>query len=165
MKRQMLLAFLGAAILLPGCTLETGTLTQAPSDEVGTMVATTTPAADSLTPEATQMSGAPVSYKDVSFVIPNDIAGGANTDTMTAVETNSVAPWEIAPTHLRFTLTEYQLQGKFHEPRIFVYPAGEYAQSNSNAAEQIDRLQKILAGGTLLEETLPVVPFFNAAPL
>jgi hypothetical protein len=57
------------------------------------------------------------------------------------------------------------LQGKFHEPRIFVFPASEYAGVNSAAAEQIDRLQKILLGGTLLEETLPVVPFFNATPL
>ena len=84
---------------------------------------------------------------------------------MTAVESNSVAPWEIAPTHLRFTLTEYPLQGKFHEPRIFVYPADEYARSNPNAAEQIDRLRNVLAGGALLEETLPVIPFFNATPL
>ena len=174
MKKQALFVMAGAVIILLGCTLETGTLTQTPSDEVGTMVATTmqaftaSPAAGdptALTSDATQTSGMPVSYEHVSFVIPYGLADGANTETMTAVETNSVAPWEIAPTHLRFTLTEYHLQGKFHEPRIFVYPTDEYAQSNTNAAEQIDRVRKIVAGGTLLEETLPVVPFFNATPL
>jgi hypothetical protein len=171
MKKRSWLAVFVAVILLPGCTLETGTLTQTPSGEVGTLVAATleagpaSPAAEPSTPEPTQLSGSQVSYEDVSFVIPGGLAGGASTDTMTAVESNSVAPWEIAPTHLRFTLTEYQLQDKFHQPRIFVFPASEYAGVNSAAAEQIDRLQRILVGGTLLEETLPVVPFFNATPL
>jgi hypothetical protein len=105
----------------------------------------------------------PISFEGVSFVIPNGVAGNANTDKMTAVESNSGAPWDIAPTHLRFTLTEYQLQGKFHEPRIFVYPADEYAEGNPGAAEQINRIKKIQAGGALMHETLPTVAFFNAA--
>jgi hypothetical protein len=127
--------------------------TQAPT-ESATVVAS---------PEAvTQAAGTPVSYEGVSFVMPNEVAGSAKTEKITAVEENSGAPWEIAPTHLRFTLTEYPLQGKFHEPTIFVYPADEYAQSNPNAAEQMDRLKKILSGATPLQETLPTVPFFNA---
>lgn len=105
----------------------------------------------------------PVSYENVAFVIPNGMASGANPEKMTAVDTNSGAPWEIAPTHLRFTLTGYQLQGKFFEPQIYVYPADEYAQVNSNAGEQIGRLKKAAAGSPLLKETLPNVPFFNAA--
>ena len=117
-----------------------------------------------VTPQAaTQPGGIPISYEGVSFIIPNAVASGANTEKMTAVESNSGAPWDIAPTHLRFTLTGYQLQAKFHEPRVFVYPADEYAQINPTASEQIDRLKKILAGGTILQETLPTVPFFNAA--
>lgn len=178
MKKQTLFVILGLVLGTSGCSFSAGTIstpTQTPVDEVGTVVAATlqaytasptenlsTPVAS--TEPATQAGGTPVSFEGVSFVIPNEIGTGANTEKMTAVESNTDAPWDIAPTHLRFTLTNYQLQGKFHEPRIFVYPAGEYAARNPNAAEQIDRLRKALTGAPLLAETLPNVPFFNAAP-
>jgi hypothetical protein len=172
MKKRTLFVIFGVVMGTLGCSFSAGavpTPTQTQVDQVGTVVArtvealTATPGQSFSTPTATQPGGIPVSYENVSFVIPNGMASGANTDKMTAVASNSEAPWDIAPTHVRFTLTEYQLQGKFHEPRIFVYPADEYVQSNPNAAEQIDRLKKILAGGTLLQEALPTVPFFNAA--
>jgi hypothetical protein len=115
------------------------------------------------TPIPSETGGIPVSYENVSFVIPGGMASGANTEKMTSVDTNSGAPWEIAPTHLRFTLTGYPLQGKFFEPQIFIYPASDYAQVNSVASEQIERLKKALSGSPLLKETIPNVPFFNAA--
>lgn len=162
-----------------GCSFSAGTIaTPTPTqiDEVGTVVAATMQAFTAVpteidstqqpaTESATQGGGTPISYEGVSFIVPGAVAASANTEKMTALESNVDAPFDIAPTHLRFTLTDYELQGKFHEPRIFVYPAGEYAQSNPNAAEQIERLRKILTGATPLHETLPMVPFFNAAPL
>src|SRR5215211_588011 len=177
MKKRTLIVFLGAIIGTWGCSFSAGTITTpTPTqlvDGVGTVVAATmqaftqspteSGATQASTQASTQAGGTPISYEGVSFVIPNDVAASANTEKMTAVDSNSGAPWDIAPTHLRFTLTEYQLQGKFHEPRIFVYPAEEYAQSNPGAAEQIDRLKKILTGAIPLLETLPTVPFFNAA--
>jgi hypothetical protein len=179
MKKRTLFVILGVVFGTWGCSFSAGTIptpTQAQADEVGTVVAATlqaftpSPTENSSTqeatsPAATQEGGTPVSSEGVSFVVPGSVARGATGEQMTAVEANSGAPWDIAPTHLRFTLTDYTLQDKFHEPRIFVYPAGEYAEKNSNAAEQIERLRKILAGGTPLHETLPMVPFFNAAPL
>ena len=169
---------LGVVMGTWGCSFSAGTIaTPTPTqlvDGVGTIVAATMQAytasptqIDSTQPATMQATipagGIPISFEGVSFVIPGGMASSANTEKMTAVESNSGAPWEIAPTHLRFTLTEYQLQDKFHEPRIFVYPAEEYAAGNPIAAEQINRLKKILAGGTSLQETLPTVPFFNAA--
>ena len=162
-----------------GCSFSAGTIatpTPTPADEVGTVVAATlqsqtaSPTDNLSTPinsteAATQTGGTPVSFEGVSLVVPNEIGTGATTEKMTAVESNTDAPWDVAPTHSRFTLTDYPLQDKFHEPRIFVYPAGEYAGVNPTAAEQIDRLRKALTGATLLAETLPTVPFFNAAPL
>lgn len=162
-----------------GCSFSAGTIptpTQTSPDEVGTVVAATlqsytaSPTDGLSTPDlstqaATQAGGTPISFEGISFLIPSEIGTGANTEKMTAVESNTDAPWDIAPTHLRITLIDYPLQDKFHEPRIFVYPAGEYAASNPLAAEQLDRLRKALTGATLLEETLPTVPFFNAAPL
>lgn len=170
MKKQTLVGILGALILTSACSLSAGIpATPTQIDQVGTIVATTmqalttTPSQNVSTPIPNQTGGVPVSYENVSFAIPSGVASSANTETMTSVDTNSGAPWEIAPTHLRFTLTGYQLRGKFFEPQVYVYPADEYAQVNSVASEQIERLKKALAGSPLLKETLPNVPFFNAA--
>lgn len=172
MKTKILFVIFGVVMGTARCTFSVTTATTPTTqvDQVGTVVAATmqalTPVSGESTTTAavTPLSGNSISFENVSFVIPSSLASGANTEKMTAVDSNSGAPWDIAPTHQRFTLTGYQLQGKFHEPRIFVYPADEYAQSNSNAAEQIDRLKKILSGAAVLPETLPVVPFFNATP-
>ncbi|MGZ9236132.1 MAG: hypothetical protein ACXW4E_11465 [Anaerolineales bacterium] len=172
MKTRRILGIFGVVISTLACSFAGGVLaTPTPADEVGTVVAMTMQALSAVpsqsisTSAATQASGIPVSFENVSFFMPDGLASSANTEKMTAVDTNSGAPWEIAPTHLRFTLTGYVLQDKFHEPRIFVYPASEYAQVNPGAAEQIERVQKILAGSALLKETLPAVPSFNAGPL
>jgi hypothetical protein len=78
---------------------------------------------------------------------------------------NNNASWDIAPDHLKFTLTGYQVRDTFAEPQIFVYPADEYAKLNTSAAEQINRLKEILSGTPLSEETTPIVPFYNAGQL
>jgi hypothetical protein len=152
-----------------GCSFSVSNAsTPTPVDQVATIVATTIDALTATasqsppTQAATQSGGIPVSYENVSFVIPDGLASGANTETMTAVDTNSGAPWEIAPTHLRFTLKDYALQGKFHEPVIFVYPADEYAKVNSNAAFQIESIKRIRSGSPILRETMPRIPWFNA---
>lgn len=179
MKKRTLVVLLGVVLGTWGCSFSAGTIatpTQTQVDEVGTVVAATlqafTPSPTEsvstqvvASPVSTQEGGTPISYEGVSFVLPGTVAGNANTEKMTAVESNTDAPWDVAPTHLRFTLTEYALRDRFHEPRIFVYPVTEYAQSNPGAAEQIDRLRKIATGAPLLEETLPNIPFFNAGPL
>ncbi|HEX9386828.1 MAG TPA: hypothetical protein VF918_10955 [Anaerolineales bacterium] len=168
-KPQTLFEIVGVVMVTLACSLSTLIpVTPTQVDQVGTIVATTmqaltaVPSQSVSTPIPNQTGGIPVSYENVSFVIPSGMASSANTETMTSVDTNSSAPWEIAPTHLRFTLTGYPLQGKFFEPQIYVYPADEYAQVNSVASEQIERLKKALAGSPLLKETLPNVPFFNA---
>ena len=111
-------------------------------------------------PTPTRADGSVVTINNVSLVIPEELANDALTE-MVSAKTDG-APWELVPQHIKIALTGYQLQGKFHEPQIFVFPADEYAQINSIAAEQIDRLKKILAGSVPLRETLPRVPFFNA---
>jgi len=169
MKTQTVVGIFGAVIVTLACSFASvRTATPTPANKVGTIVATTmqaltaAPSQSVSTPIPNQTDGISVSYENVAFVIPSGMASGTNPETMTAVDTNSGAPWEIAPTHLRFTLTGYQLQGKFFEPQIYVYPANEYAQVNSVASEQIERLKKAVSGSPLLKETLPNVPFFNA---
>ena len=172
MKRHSLLAVPGMVIILMGCTLGTGTPTaQTQVDEVGTVVAATmqsytaSPNASDFTPRPTQTRGTPISFENISFVIPEGLASGANPESVPALGEGSGAPWETAPAHVKVALISYQLQGKFHEAAIYIYPADEYKKVNPNAAEQIDRIQKILLGATMLKETLPTIPWFNAQPL
>jgi hypothetical protein len=113
----------------------------------------------------TQINGTSVSCQNVSLVIPSGLAGGVNAEAIPAVGANDGAPWEVSPAHVKCTLTGYSLQSKFFEPMIFVYPADAYAQVHPGAAQEIDRLKKILGGTPATKDTLPIVPFFNAGPL
>jgi hypothetical protein len=117
-------------------------------------------------PTNTLSTGGVVTLNNVSLTLPLGVANDALTEMVPAVTDTSNTPWwEIAPDHLKFTLTGYQLQGKFFEPQIRVYPTDEYAQLDSTiAAEQIQRLKTILAGSPLSGDTMPQVPIFNAIP-
>jgi hypothetical protein len=168
MKKRTVFGIFGAVFTISACSLSTlAPVTPTQVDQVGTLVAitmqalTAAPSQNVSTPVPNQSGGIPISYENVSFMIPNGVASGVTPEKITAVD-NSGAPWEVAPAHLRFTLTGYQLQGKFFQPQIYVYPAAEYAQVNSGASEQIERIKKAQAGSLLLKETLPNVPFFNA---
>jgi hypothetical protein len=168
MKKKTLFLIFGLVMGMLGCTLPSGSPTaQLPGDETGTVVPATLQALTVAPSESisTQASGTTVSFENVSFVIPSGLASEAAMETVPAVSEGGSAPWEVAPAHLKFTLTGYQLEGKFHEPQILVYPADEFAQVNSIAAEQIDRIKNILVGSPLLQETLPRVPWFNAEQL
>lgn len=174
MKKQTLYGIFGVVAITLACSFGTKTPaapTEVQVDQVATVVAATMqaltvePSEAAPTETPTQSSGISASCENISFAIPNGAASGVSSEAVPAVGEDSGAPWEVAPAHARCTLTGYQVQNKFHEPRIFVYPADEFAQVHSDAAEQIDRLKKALAGSPLLEETLPRVPFFNAGPL
>ena len=126
-----------------------------------------TPVAQTETPSVTVTStpdtGGVVTLNNVSFTLPLGVANDAQSEMVSAVTDVDNAPgWDVAPAHLKFTLTGYQAQDKFHEPQIFVFPADEYAQQNSAAADQIQRVKNLLAGAALSKEGMPVVPFFNA---
>jgi hypothetical protein len=92
------------------------------------------------------------------------LAKDALSEMVSAADPNS-APWDLAPAHSEFTLTSYQLQDKFHQPKIFIYPADEYAQMQPNVAENIQRIKNIVAGAPLAKDIMPSVPFFNAGQL
>jgi hypothetical protein len=72
--------------------------------------------------------------------------------------------WSLTPGHTVLKLEGYVLQGKSHEPEIYVYPAQAYAEMLPAAFESIHRLDNILytPGGPMINDQLPAVPFFNA---
>ncbi len=117
-------------------------------------------------PTNTTDTGGVVTFNNVSFTLPLGVANDAKSEMVSAVTDANASPWwEIAPAHLKFTLTGYQLQDKFFEPQILVYPTDAYAQLNSTAADQIQKVKAVLAGSPLSGDAVPNVPIFNAAQL
>ena len=105
-----------------------------------------------------------VTLNNISFGLPLGVANDALSEMVSAnTDPANSGPWDVSPEHSKFTLTGYQVQGKFSEPQLFVYPADEYAKLNSTAAEEIQRLKSILAGTPLTTDATPRVPFYNAA--
>jgi hypothetical protein len=128
-----------------------------------------TPGPQFETPDVTAVSTIPtggvVILNNVSMTLPLGVAKDALTEMVSAnTDTNNSPWWEIAPAHLKFVLTGYQLEDKFLEPTITVYPADEYAKLDTIATKQIDNLKAILAGGPLTKQAMPLVPYFNAGP-
>ena len=121
---------------------------------------TQVPAATPADPEV-----APVTYGPLSFVLPAGLASGITGSQLPRAEGEGIAPWEVTPGHTLINLEGYPLQGKFHQPQIFVYPASEYATLFPGAFESVHRLDNILydPAGINLDQPLPLVPFFNAA--
>lgn len=101
-------------------------------------------------------TGGVVTLNNVSFTIPLGVAKDAQSEMVSAVtDPNNSGWWEVAPEHLEFTLTGYQVQDKMLEPQIFVYPAEEYAKLNTQAADQMQKLKAVLSGGPLTKDALP----------
>ncbi len=159
-------ALTGAAL---ACDVTVAPATQAAS--MPTIVAATLQAMQSPTQAAptsaaapTQPAGTQVSFGNVSFVIPTDLATGAASETVAAVDAQSGGPWEAAPAFIRFTLQGYPLQGEFFEPQIMIYPTQAYASVNDGASLSIQRLQSILGNpaGALSNDVLPRLPYANA---
>ena len=112
----------------------------------------------------TPSAAVPVTFKNISFIIPAGLATGANPQEMPAVG-SAGAPWEIAPAYTKVTLTGYPLQGKLFEPHILVYPASEYeATDHPSAAQTLDRLRVLISEPDLpANDGVPGAPMFNAA--
>lgn len=113
-----------------------------------------------------QPSGIPVSFQNVSFVIPEGLAGGATSEVVPAADESVGGPWGVAPEYIEFTLTDYTgRQGEFFKAVIAIYPAAEYVAVNSWAESSFTRLQALLASPAtpLTNDNLPTVPFNGAA--
>jgi hypothetical protein len=106
-----------------------------------------------------------VTFGRLNLEIPSSVATGASGRDIAPVTAEDVPYWEKTPGHLQVSLDDYYiLQGKFHQPQIYVYPALDYAQLVPAAFESMHRLRNVLhARDALTVDQLPAVPFFNAA--
>ncbi len=113
---------------------------------------------------ASGFSGQTVTYDHISLSLPIHLATSGIGQSFPRAEGENIAPWEITPGHIVLTLNDYTLKNTFHAPRIYVFPAQEYAALFEGAQESLNRLQNILAApnAPVTPETLPFIPFFNA---
>jgi len=157
---------------LPTNTMLQASVSPIPETVVPTQIpASVTPIPATIAPSATATAlqpafeGVEVSVDPLSITLSSGIASGARGSQFPRVEGDEVAAWELTPGHIQLKLEGYALQGKFHEPQIYVYPALEYAQLYPAAFESMHRLNNTLfdPAAAIRDDRLPRVPFFNAA--
>lgn len=129
--------------------------------------ATAVPSATSITVQPSPVPNTLVTFGRLTLEIPASVASGASGMDMPAVTNEDSAYWERTPGHLQVSLNDYYvLQGKFHKPQIYVYPAMPYVELSTAAFESMHRLRNVTnPGASINPDQLPAVPFFNAAQL
>lgn len=167
-KRLLILGALLAVML--ACAQIQPPPSAAPAQSVETIVAATVQAltaAAPLTsvPPTPPANGSAVSFENVTFALPADVADNALAGRVPAY--NDVEwGYANAPEHVKFELDGYALYDTFHDPQILVFPAQEYAAINEAAKDSMTRLQAILNGSAApTAENLPRVASFNAGQL
>lgn len=153
------------ASLVPAEPAGSPTQTAAPTQPGPTTALPPTASADPTpTPPAGSLPGTAVSFDRLSMVVPAGVAASATGTLVPEATGDSVAPWDVAPQHIRLALEGYALQEKFHQPAVYVYPAQAYAelQERGSAAQSLERLRAVLAQGAMVNvKELPEIPFFN----
>lgn len=106
-----------------------------------------------------------VTFGRLTLDIPSNVASGASGKEYPRNDSEDAAYWDKTPGHLQVSLNDYYvLQGKFHKPQIYVYPAMAYVELSTAAFESMHRLRNVMnAVSPITAEQLPTVPFFNAA--
>lgn len=140
--------------------------TQLETMVAATLQAVTQEAANNPAPTSEPVAnGIPVSFQNVSLVIPNGLASGASNELIPATDESDGGPWGVSPEHIEFVLIDYSPKDEFFPPVIRIYPAQEYAASNPWAQSSLAKLQAILASPStpLTNENLSTIPFNGAA--
>lgn len=106
-----------------------------------------------------------VTFGRLTLEIPSSVASGASGQEYPRNDSEDAPYWDITPGHLQVSLNDYYvLQGKFHQPQIYVYPAMPYVELVPAAFESMHRLRNVMnSTAPVSVEQLPAVPFFNAA--
>lgn len=114
---------------------------------------------------ATEDPGTTVTFGSLTLIVPPGVASGASGVEYPRFDSEDAAWWQKTPGHLQAMLGDYYvLQGKFHQPQIYVYPAQAYAELVPPAFESIRRVNNIIYSpdAPISADQLPGVPFFNA---
>jgi hypothetical protein len=107
-----------------------------------------------------------VTYEGISFSYDDVLASDVTAETIPAVGPTEGSPeWEVVPEHVQVSFNGYILPDAFHEPRIYVYPVGEFEAINEIAGNTIAEQRQLLAERPAAPEEIPFLPMFNAAQM
>jgi len=108
-----------------------------------------------------------VTFGHLTLEIPSAVASGASGSEAAPIISDDGAVWQKTPGHSMVSLKGYYaLQGKLHQPQIYIYPATDYAILSPVAFESMHRLRNIMSAVVpVTPDQLPAVPFFNAQQL
>ena len=108
-----------------------------------------------------------VTFGRLTLEIPSNVASGASGKEYPRNDSEDAAYWDKTPGHLQISLNDYYvLQGKLHQPQIYVYPAMPYVELVPAAFESMHRLRNVMNPvAPITADQLPAVPFFNAAQI
>ena len=168
MNKKIVMSLLALVMTALACG---GTVSSAEQPNIETVVAATlqaiTQQAENVPAPTSQpsQSGIPVSFQNVSMIIPEGLASGATSEIVPAQDESIGGPWGVAPEYIQIVLMDYSPRDDFFPPVIRIYPAQEYATSNSWAQNSLAKLQAILASPNmpLTNENLSTIPFNGAA--
>ena len=145
--------------------LPTNTMIPATSAPIQIPASPTIPTTEAPTAQSTAIEGSAVSFGSLRLVLPQGVASGISGSQIPRTDGQDLPYWELTPGHTILKLEGYLLQGKFHQPQIYVYPAQGYAELFPGAFESMHRLRNVMnePGASISAGQLPAVPFFNAA--
>lgn len=159
----LVVAFFGGVVLFSACSL-----VPAESFQPTPPVPVSTSSVDgTASPTAQQQSSmdTTTTFWPLTLMVPSTVASGASGSEYPRLDSEEAAWWQKTPGHLEVMLGDYYiLQGKFHQPKIYIYPTQAYAEMVPPAFESLHRLNNILGNSSapISPEQLPGVPFFNA---
>ena len=160
MKKDLILFLIVILAAAMACTLPSQGSTEVPP--TATLPSVELPT-DTPTVEAPAFEGIPFSFSWLSLVIPPGLASGANGEEIDRADGEDVAPWGLTPGNIELTLEGYLLQDKFHQPRVYVYPAQAFSDLVPAVGDNIQRIENILGGALAGAADLPHITFFGAA--
>ncbi|MBN1667559.1 MAG: hypothetical protein JW862_10740 [Anaerolineales bacterium] len=190
-KLIFLLTILSLVLILAACSAQGSTQEQTDATSTGSDLPTATQAVQSPveTPEIEAVpdptnppadsngqeieeppvplfAGQPVSFNGVELVIPDALDSDIPGFVVPGQEGNEFPYWDIFPQHTRLDFQSYPLQDTLLKPQILVFPAQEYASLQTVIADNLVKLNAILADPTqpLTYEMLPI-HMVNAARL
>ncbi len=123
-------------------------------------------ASGQVTEGAEPTAGEPdVAFEGVSFSYDDSLAAEVTAQLIPSSDMEGVPPWEVVPEHKLFSFSGYVLPDTFHEPRIMVYPVGEYEALNPAVRETVIRLKQLLVEKPAVADYIPFLPMFNASQM
>jgi hypothetical protein len=114
-------------------------------------------------PTAQPLVYKPIEVSQFQVLVPPEVAGGIHGNQVPRADGADVPAWGRTPGHIEMELESYILQDRFHQPKIYVYPAMPYVQMLPTAFESIHRLDNIFAntGAPISSNQLPSIPFIE----